>query len=169
MRFLVKIDTLEEDTFAGFQFEKILIRHSTLRAIHANAFNNTANYTRQLAITQSRLANEKGAGNEYDIFNVLSGFLNIEQIDLSGNSLQIVPKNAFRSLNTKQQKLAVVNLQENEIREIGNNAFTQLANLEQLALNSNQISRVSTHAFDFFPSSRTICKFSCKDSLHLFN
>ena len=74
--------------------------------------------------------------------------LNSVVLDLSNNDISKIEENAFNNL----PKLAVLSLNNNDISKIEENAFNNLPKLAVLSLNNNDISKIEENDFNNLPS-----------------
>src|SRR5258708_34260367 len=88
--------------------------------------------------------------SNYNIFDMLSSFVNLETITIYSESVTTIPENAFKIVNGQQTKLTSIELCcRNSLTTIGNNAFSDLNNLKFLSLANQNISHINSHSFHF--------------------
>ncbi|XP_013776365.1 oplophorus-luciferin 2-monooxygenase non-catalytic subunit-like [Limulus polyphemus] len=78
------------------------------------------------------------------VFQAISKLDQLKYINLENNSLTEVPNNAFGN-----QALQFISLRYNKIQSVGQYAFQHLANLERLDLRNNLITLLQDNVFDF--------------------
>ena len=159
------VEEFDDNVFAGFQFETIFIRYTRLQFIHPNAFYSTHNYTDVLRLGSNQITNSKQDESEYQIFNILSQFTKLTQVDLSDNRLQVIPANAFRSPQGVELQISSLSFRTNLITEIGNNAFSELPHLRNLDLSMNKINQIGVQTFPLTARNRdTLLMFEMYDN-----
>jgi Leucine-rich repeat (LRR) protein len=79
--------------------------------------------------------------------------VNITYAQISNSLIEEIPENAFKPLNGTQENLSILNLNDNKITKIGNNAFNHLNSLTQLELDGNKLDHISENTFNFSKSS----------------
>lgn len=132
---------IEENVFGNVTFGDIVINQNRkLTHVHPAAF-------RLSSITQSFAAIENNISNSGEFFTALKNLPSLEEIDASRNSLTMVPDYAFKPLAGHISKLTTISLRGNKIRTIGNFPFSELPQLRNLDLSSNEINFLSNSAF----------------------
>lgn len=165
------LNELKNATFKRFLFQEIVIRLAQINSINPDAFGDNADYTRTVAINNCGLTShqhyhhqngdlnhhkhseddqhehedhvETGSISIYEPLTIFSKFTQLEELDLSSNSLTFIPDSVFSARNNK---LRVIKLSFNKIHTIGSNAFSGLSRLRILKLNTNHIHRIGANA-----------------------
>jgi hypothetical protein len=155
--YYLPVQQLPENTFFDLQFTQISIHETfNLTNIHTNAFNSTSDATENLYLigTKSLVNNPP----DYDLYAAISSLTNLKTvtINLNENMIHEIPENAFRNINGPQSNLEVIAFKGNfSISRINNNAFSAIPNLHRWILFSYiPIQSISASAFDFSQSSQ---------------
>ncbi len=83
----------------------------------------------------------------------ISMMINLRYLDLSQNKIEKIEENAFNSLiNLKE-----LYLYHNQLTKIDKNIFVSLSKLKCLSLFCNQIKEIEENAFDSLSNLRTLC------------
>ena len=140
------INEIKENTFKGITFEYIIIYNcDKLTKIHVNAFFGNELITKQLRIIDNyRLSNQDNS-----IFEMLTKFVNLEQLYLTGNNIIEIPDKAFQLTNGYQNKLKTLVIGGTSIKRIGNNILTSLNLLDYFKLDNTSINTIPEFAFAF--------------------
>jgi Leucine-rich repeat (LRR) protein len=145
------IKELTENTFEDITFDEVWIYNMTnLSLIHTNAFEGMSSSLKEFSVSNTSL---KNSPPNYDIFSAISSMVNITYAQISNSLIEEIPENAFKPLNGTQKNLSILNLNDNKITKIGNNAFEYLDSLTQLELDGNKLNHISENAFNFSKSS----------------
>jgi hypothetical protein len=89
---------------------------------------------------------------------------NIKMLQIFHCLIEEIPENAF---NGTQNNLTAINLYDNKITKIGNNAFKELNSLSYLDLKENRLDHISENAFSFSKSNDELFRlFLHKNSLN---
>lgn len=140
-----EVTQLDETSFSEIWFEEIVITNAkNLQRIHSNAFGGTRMFAKRVAIVDAKHLN---TSNEYNVFDALSSFNNLQSLSVSGVGLQEVPDFAFRPLLGTQWDLKNITI-KGDLKRIGNYAFYDPAYWMTRITLGNQISYISGHAFD---------------------
>ena len=137
---------LNESSFLDITFDNFVGRNIDL--IHNKAFGKTTEFIKNF-INSEGFINHKP--KEYDIWNVLSSLVNVENIDVELNITEI-PTKAFSSLNGRQSKLTNITITASKLLTIKQMAFYNLDNLTYLNFKS-KINTIEKKAFAFNKSS----------------
>jgi hypothetical protein len=141
------ITEIEENTFFEVTFDEIFIdRAANLKSINSHAFNSTNSVTKRFTLWDAPIVNSPP---NYDIFVMLSSFINLEGVILIGTQISEIPSYAFRPINGIQSKLSMIYFGENKIEKIGNYCFYDLENLKYLFLRNNPLKLISMNSFNF--------------------
>ncbi|CAG2111711.1 unnamed protein product [Medioppia subpectinata] len=149
------VTEIGDNSFKSLTFEWISIEEAmSLEKISKNAFNNETNYaTKSIRIH----SNTKLSNPDNSLFEALSKFVNIEDIDLSYNNLQQIPANAFKPINGYQTKLKDIIICDTTIEVLGAKAFWSIPALNSLSVYDTAISHIPDDAFAFEkPSNKTL-------------
>ena len=134
---------LKENTFSDITFDMIqIINCHNLKTIHKNTFNTTDSLTTHISIE----FNPKLTSPDNSIFEALSKFVRLEQIELGGNNITEIPSNAFQN---KQDQLKFIQFFGKSFKKLGNNTFSQLKSLAQLFITQTSIDFIPENAFEF--------------------
>jgi len=155
-----EIEEIPENVFQDISFNFVEIFDAqNLKRIHTNAFNNNTSFNlrKQFYISSpNQLRNEPP---NYNFWKAFSSLVYIKDLDISlDNGSHEIPDNAFEPINGPQNDLLFIVLEKNnfEITRIGNNAFSELPNLNSLSFHDIPIRNISAKAFDFKTSSTTL-------------
>jgi hypothetical protein len=141
------ITEIEENTFFEVTFDEILIYNATnLKSINSHAFTSTNLVTKNFTLDNVPIVNSPP---NYDVFLVLSSFINLEHLKLVGTKISEIPSYAFRPIIGVQTKLSGIDLRNNEIEKIGNYSFYDLKNLTFLSFYQNPLKLISMNSFNF--------------------
>ncbi|CAL4175996.1 unnamed protein product [Meganyctiphanes norvegica] len=125
LRFNDNIKVLEAGVFNGISFEKINITQSKLEVVELHALDSCYETATEIVLWANKITSFP--------FDELSHFSKLRYFDISGNSLSVIPADAFEGL-TALEIIAI----------IGNNAsivgkFQDLPNLQVIYLDINDI------------------------------
>ncbi len=141
------ITEIEENTFFKVTFDEIVIIDATnLKSINSHAFNSTNLITKVFILNNAPIVNSPP---NYDLFVVLSSFINLERLVLVETQISEIPSYAFRPIIGIQSKLSEIDFSQNKIEKIGNYSFYDLKNLTGLYLFNNPLKLISTNSFHF--------------------
>jgi hypothetical protein len=146
------ITELEDNVFNGIRFNNIKIDEAmNLTKISANAFNGTADDIVEFDLNGKNQLGKDGKVKE--LFDVLSSLPNLRKLQLSIETINKIPENAFKN---KQINLTYIYFDYSKdekshgsIKTIGNNAFFNLNNLQRLDFGYQSIDFIPKNAFDF--------------------
>jgi hypothetical protein len=146
------ITELEDNVFNGIRFNNIKIDEAmNLTKISANAFNGTADDIVEFDLNGKNQLGKDGKVKE--LFDVLSSLPNLRKLQLSIETINKIPENAFKN---KQINLTYIYFDYSKdekshgsIKTIGNNAFFNLNNLQFLSFGYQSIDFLPKNAFDF--------------------
>ncbi len=141
------IHEIEENTFSEITFDEISIFYArNLTSINSHAFTSTNLVTKVIEIFFTPIINSPP---NYDIFLMLSSFINLEKLVINGTQISEIPSYAFRSIIGIQSKLSEINFEGNKIENIGNYSFYELKNLKFLSFTANPLKLISMNSFHF--------------------
>lgn len=142
------IKELDANAFHNITFQYVWISNANgLERIHSEAFESSSHTMKEVHIRNAKsLINEPP---NYNVFKMLASFVNLQSIELIATNITSIPANAMKPANGDQEKLESIIIEENPIKSIGNNAFSQLPTLSWLSLNNQSISRIPSLAFNF--------------------
>ncbi|BBH52409.1 leucine-rich repeat domain-containing protein [Fluviispira sanaruensis] len=100
----------------------------------------------------------KLSSNVINDLSPLSGFINLDELDLRRSSLRGIPQGIFYNL----RNLKTLDLSENQIAKIHSNSFIGLNNLNNLYLGNNLLDKIVLTAFDMLTSLENISLISAK-------
>jgi hypothetical protein len=154
------IEEIPENVFQDISFNYVEIFDAqNLKRIHTNAFNNKTafNLCKQFYISSpNQLRNYEP---DYNFWKAFSSLVCIKDLEISlADGSHEIPDNAFEPINGPQNDLMFMVFDKNnfEITTIGNNAFSELPNLNALSFHDIPIRKISAKAFDFKTSSTTL-------------
>ena len=140
------ITELKENTFKDITFEEItIIRCNNLSKIHLNAFSKTYSVTKILSIS----LNSKLSSTENSIFEVISEFVYLEDLQIEGNNITEIPSNAFQRIGVYQDNFQTLVFSGESIKKIGSRAFHSLRRLNYLHIYDTSIDYIPEYAFEF--------------------
>ncbi len=141
------ITEIEENTFFEVTFDEIYIYNATnLKSINSHAFNSTNLVTKRFLSYNAPIVNSPP---NHDLFVVLSSFINLETLILTGTQISEIPSYAFRPIIGIQSKLLYIDFYGNKIEKIGNYSFYDLKNLTILSFEDNPLKLISMNSFHF--------------------
>ncbi len=141
------ITEIEENTFFEVTFDEIIIFNTTnLKSINSHAFTSTNLVTKEFILTNAPIVNSPP---NYDVFLVLSSFINLELLVFSVTQISEIPSYAFRPIIGIQSKLSFIEFYNNKIEKIGNYSFYYLKNLSSLSFHSKSLKLTSMNSFHF--------------------
>lgn len=131
--------------------------NTDLTRIHTNAFTGPINSTLEYFwIEGSRLDEIK---YNRELFDALSPLRNVKTIDIRNHKLTEIPSRAFKNVNGIQSQLTSIDFFGGfgpfPIQSIGEYAFADLSNIQNINLRSGSISYIKRNAFYFHTSSDT--------------
>ena len=136
------ITELKENTFKDITFDDIIIENCTnLSKIHVNAFNQTDLVTKYLYISGSF----KLSSSDNSIFEVISKFVNLEELQLENNNITEIPSNIFNN----QDELEFLTFKGKSIKKLGPRAFSSLHRLKSIEISYTSIEYIPEYAFEF--------------------
>lgn len=132
-----RVDKLQRNAFAGLvSLKRLLLNDNRLQTVHHNAF------AGMHSLDELQLANNKLSRFGEHTFKPLSG---LRFLNLANNEIMEVPANEnFQHL----QRLVLLNLRENLIKEVANNSLAGLGDLVALQMRDNVIDTVDVDAFN---------------------
>jgi hypothetical protein len=141
------ITEIEENTFFEVTFDQIEIGFATnLKKINSHAFTSNNLVTKMFRLNNASIVDSPP---NYDIFVVLSSFINLEYLELRGTQISEIPSYAFQPINGTQSKLYYIDFGRNKIEKIGNYSFYDLKNLTYLSFSENPLKLISMNSFHF--------------------
>ncbi len=139
------ITELDENTFYDITFDEIAIFwNRELRFINSNTFGATRFVTKRLNIEYNPIENSPP---DYDFFQMLNSMKNVHIILGQHLNITEIPSYAFGP--DIGNNLTFLGLPAAGIEKIGNYAFYELNNLEELDLDHNTIHFIPENAFTF--------------------
>ena len=155
---------MKENTFKDITFDEIQIGHCTnLSKIHINAFTETEFFTTYLKI----FSNPALSSSDNSIFEVISKFVNLEELQLIDNNITEIPSNAFKSIIGYQDKLNILIIGGKSIEKIGSRPFYQLSALTSLHIYNTSIESIPEYAFEFEQESSLVLYLYLVNNEHL--
>ncbi len=156
------IKEIPEKAFEEITFDEIWFYNMTnLSLIHTNAFKGIDSELIEFSVFNTSL---KNSPPNHDIFAAISSMGNIKMLQIFHCLIEEIPENAF---NGTQNNLTAINLYDNKITKIGNNAFKELNSLSYLDLKENKLDHISENAFSFSKSNDELFRlFLYKNSLN---
>ncbi len=141
------ITEIEENTFFKVTFDEIVIIDAkNLKLINSHAFNSTNMITKVFILNNASIVN---LPPNYDLFLVLSSFINLEILVVEATQITEIPSYAFRPIIGIQSKLSRIDFDSNKIEKIGDYSFNELENLKILSFNKNPLKLISMNSFHF--------------------
>ena len=119
---------LKESSFADITFEEF--NGYNIKLIHQNAFGKSAQTIKRINIKQDYINH---LPPQYDIWNALSGLVNVKNIDICLNVTEI-PSKTFGPLKGMQSNLNDITIWTDESLTIRKMAFYHLDNLKNIAI-----------------------------------
>lgn len=140
------ISALHPGDLGGLSFDSIdFFSNHDFSYIGAGSFNDSVSSLTTLSVQNSPIAdNEEKPQDFYDAIKQLP---NLETLMLAENYIKKLPANAFGDKDLKN--LSHIDLNGNQISEIGDNAFAGLPKLNRLNLDNNQINFLNKSSFHF--------------------
>ena len=138
------ITELKENTFKRITFNEISILWcKNLTKIHINAFAQTD------LITKIFKFNSNTEFKDNSIFEVISKFINLEELELGFNGITEIPSNALQRVVGYQDELKRLYFGGLDIKKIGSRAFSFLRSLESIIFQQTSIDYIPENAFEF--------------------
>ena len=138
---------LNESSFSDITFDEF--NGENIQFIHNNAFDKTFKSIKYFTNSNGEINHRPP---EYDIWNVLSKFVNAERITIKLNITEI-PSIAFETTNKQHFKLKELYFGAKNKFTIRRMAFYNLNDLNYISLRANQLDHIDNEAFAFSKSS----------------
>ena len=142
---------LNDSSFGDVTFD--YFNGQNIKLIHRNAFGKATKTIKTIIIHNGYVNHEPP---EYHVWNVLSGFVNINYIEIQLNITEI-PSNAFVPVNRNQSELNIITLNTPNKLTINKMAFYNLNNLTWIRLNS-KIKKIEAEAFSLSKKSNQLIR-----------
>ncbi|XP_054155305.1 uncharacterized protein LOC128953810 [Oppia nitens] len=135
---------LPENSFRDVTFDEIIIDGcKNLELLHEKSFTATNLITKSITFRNNqKLSN-------ISVFDILSKFINLEEIYFFNNNIKHIPDEAFKPVIGPQVKLEFIQFYGKTIESIGNNPFAHLNNLKLLDISHTSIKTIGEKAFEF--------------------
>ncbi|CAG2100669.1 unnamed protein product [Medioppia subpectinata] len=151
------IQQIRSKVFERIPFVEIIIKDNhELHYIDRNAFNGSADSLEVINLIDNRKLAE-ASHTAADLWILLSKFVKLREIKVTGNGITSIPSHAFRSVDGQRDRLKHIDLSHNQIHTIGDFAFEALTSPSlDLIFSHNKIRTIGKNVFRFQESREVI-------------
>lgn len=148
-----QLRSLENEVFGHLFFRNIYIQNCpNLLVIKPNAFGKSGSFVKNIFINATKLSNN--AKLRRSTFVALSSLTNLEVLEIQTSSFTAIPYKAFNRHNNIQIIRFYNPDARQKLRKISSKAFYKANKLEEIDLKNNEISKISSFAFEFFQEAK---------------